>query len=99
MAKQEVNNLLSSISDIKESAKPTVRLTVPVTREQEEILTRIARTITENRDKAHRNQRVTKAAIIRTYIDAMSTISFDSKNISNESLLLERILIAIHRSK
>ncbi len=97
MSMKKTKSLLSNISDIKEAAEPTVRLTVPVTREQEEILTRIARTITQSRDKAHRSQRITKAAIIRAYIDAMSTISFDSRNISNESLLLERILEAIHQ--
>lgn len=86
------SRLISRISDIQTEEEPTVRLTVPVRPDQEELLTRIARTITQNRDRNHRSQRITKATIIRAYIDALSTLIFDIDNISDEKVLLNRIL-------
>lgn len=84
--------LISRISDIQAHEEPTVRLTVPVRPDQEELLTRIARTITQNRDRHHRSQRITKASIIRAYIDALSTLPIDLDNINDEKVLLNRIL-------
>lgn len=86
------SRLISRISDIQTEEEPTVRLTVPVRPDQEELLTRIARTITQNRDRHHRAQRITKATIIRAYIDALSTLTFDIDDISDEKVLLNRIL-------
>lgn len=84
--------LISRISDIQTDEEPTVRLTVPVRPDQEELLTRIARTITQSRDRSHRSQRITKATIIRAYIDALSTLPIDIDNITDEKVLLNRIL-------
>jgi len=86
------SRLISRISDIQTHEEPTVRLTVPVRPDQEELLTRIARTITQNRDRHHRSQRITKATIIRAYIDALSTLPIDINNINDEKVLLNRIL-------
>ena len=45
------SGLITSITDINEREKPSVRLTVPVRPGQEEVLTRISRTISASRDK------------------------------------------------
>lgn len=83
--------IINSIEDINEREKPSVRLTVPVRPSQEEMLTRISRIISQSRDKDHRSQRITKATIIRAYIDALASIPFDMENIGDERTLLERI--------
>ncbi len=92
MKMKKSSDFVSNISDIQEHSDPTVRLTVPVRPDQEELLTRIARTITQNRDNEHRAQRITKATIIRAYIDALSALLIDISNISDERTLLQRIL-------
>lgn len=84
--------IVSSIIDFEEGDSASVRLTVPVRQDQEEVLTRIVRAISQNRDRHHRRQRMTKAAVIRAYIDALSSIPVDLKNISDESELLRRIM-------
>ncbi|OPL19355.1 MAG: hypothetical protein AVO35_11465 [Candidatus Aegiribacteria sp. MLS_C] len=89
---KSASRLISRISDIQDHEEPTVRLTVPVRPDQEELLTRIARTVTQNRDRHHRSQRITKATIIRAYIDALSTLPIDLDNINDEKVLLNRIL-------
>ena len=86
------SGLIAKITDVQTHSSPSVRLTVPVRPDQEELLTRIARTITQSRDREHRSQRITKATIIRAYIDALSTLAIDVDNISDEKVLLERIL-------
>ena len=86
------SSLISKISDIQNHCNPSVRLTVPVRPDQEELLTRIVRTITQNRDKHHRSQRITKATIIRAYIDALSTLPLDINDITDEKVLLGRVL-------
>jgi len=80
------------ISDIEVNDTATVRLTVPVRPDQEETLTRIVRTISQTRDRKHRKQRITKATIIRAYIDALSSIPIDLSDIPDEKEMLERLL-------
>lgn len=92
MKVKKTTDFISNISDIQEHSEPSVRLTVPVRPDQEELLTRIARTITQNRDNEHRLQRITKATIIRAYIDALSALHINIKNISDEKTLLQRVL-------
>ncbi len=91
------NGLVSSIADIEEQSAATVRLTVPVRPEQEEVLTRIVRTISTNRSKNNKQQRITKASVIRAYIDAMSAISLDFEEIPDEKEFTRRLLEAISR--
>ncbi|MCD4707938.1 MAG: hypothetical protein K8S62_09390 [Candidatus Sabulitectum sp.] len=91
------SGLVSSIADIEEQSAATVRLTVPVRPDQEEILTRIVRTISTNRSKNNRQQRITKASIIRAYIDAMSAISFDYDEIPNEKEFVRRLIEVLSR--
>lgn len=95
MEPRDDDRLISSVSDIIEASEPSVRLTVPVRPDQEELLTRIARTITQNRDRKHRSQRITKASIIRVYIDALGSLPIDTANVSDERVLLERVLEAM----
>jgi hypothetical protein len=95
MSPDSISRLISSISDVQEAADPSVRLTVPVRPDQEEFLTRIARTITQNRDRRHRSQRITKASIIRAYIDALADLPLDVANINGETDLLQRIIEAM----
>ncbi len=86
------NGLITSISDIEVNDTATVRLTVPVRPDQEEILTRIVRTIAQSRDRTHRKQRITKATVIRAYIDALSSMPVDLTNIPDEKEMLGRLL-------
>jgi hypothetical protein len=88
--------IVSSIMDFEEGDSASVRLTVPVRQDQEEVLTRIVRAISQNRDRHHRRQRITKAAVIRAYIDALSSIPVDLRNISDESELLRRVMEAFN---
>lgn len=91
------NGLVSSITDIEEQAPPSVRLTVPVRPDQEEVLTRIVRTISTNRSKDNRGQRITKASVLRAYIDAMSSVKLDYDEIPDENELARRLAEAISR--
>jgi len=84
--------LVSSITDIEEQSVASVRLTVPVRPDQEEVLTRIVRTISTNRSKNNRQQRITKASIIRAYIDTMTAIAIDYEEIPNEKELARRLI-------
>lgn len=88
--------LVNSITDIEEQSTPSVRLTVPVTPDQEELLTRIVRTISTNRSKSNRQQRITKASVIRSYIDAMSSVTLDYDEIPDEKELVRRLLEALN---
>jgi len=99
MKSERVSSLISDISDVREAASPSVRLTVPVRPDQEEFLTRIARTITQNRDRKHRSQRITKASIIRAYIDALTDLPVDLANISGEADLLQRVVDSIRGNR
>lgn len=89
--KERNGGLVSSITDIEEQSVASVRLTVPVRPDQEEVLTRIVRTISTNRSKNNRQQRITKASIIRAYIDAMTAIAIDYEEIPNEKELARRL--------
>ncbi len=94
---KKITGLISSISDIEEQATASVRLTVPVRPDQEEVLTRIVRTISTNRSKNNRQQRITKASIIRAYIDAMSALVLDYEEIPDEKELARRLMEFLSR--
>lgn len=94
MSAKRSAGIVSSIIDLADDDLASVRLTVPVRPDQEEVLTRIVRTISQNRDRHHRRRRITKAAVIRAYIDALSSIPVDFENVSDEGELLRRILAA-----
>ncbi len=87
--------LVSSITDIEEQSIPSVRLTVPVRPDQEEALTRIVRTISTSRSKDNREQRITKASVIRAYIDAMSSVTMDYEEIPDEKEMVRRLVEAL----
>ncbi|MEA3266779.1 MAG: hypothetical protein U9P42_07540 [Candidatus Fermentibacteria bacterium] len=91
------SGLVSSIADIEEQSVASVRLTVPVRPDQEEVLTRIVRTISTNRSKNNRQQRITKASIIRAYIDAMTSLAVDYEEIPNEKEFARRLTELITR--
>lgn len=91
------SGLVSSITDIEEQSVASVRLTVPVRQDQEEVLTRIVRTISTNRSKNNRQQRITKASIIRAYIDAMSALSLNYDEIPDEKEFTRRLMEVISR--
>ncbi len=91
------SGLVSSIADIEEQSVASVRLTVPVRPDQEEVLTRIVRTISTNRSKNNRQQRITKASIIRAYIDAMTSLAIDYEEIPNEKEFARRLTELITR--
>jgi len=87
--------LVNSITDIEEQSIPSVRLTVPVRPDQEEALTRIVRTISTSRSKDNREQRITKASVIRAYIDAMSSVTMDYEEIPDEKEMVRRLVEAL----
>ncbi|MCK5842124.1 MAG: hypothetical protein KAH31_08150 [Candidatus Sabulitectum sp.] len=91
------SGLVSSIADIEEQSVASVRLTVPVRPDQEEVLTRIVRTISTNRSKNNRQQRITKASIIRAYIDAMTSLAVNYEEIPNEKEFARRLTELINR--
>ncbi len=93
------SGLVSSIADIEEQSAASVRLTVPVRPDQEEVLTRIVRTISTNRSKNNRQQRITKASIIRAYIDAMSALALDYDEIPDEKEFARRLVEVISNSR
>ncbi len=87
--------LVNSITDIEEQSIPSVRLTVPVRPDQEEALTRIVRAISTSRSKDNREQRITKASVIRAYIDAMSSVTMDYEEIPDEKEMVRRLVEAL----
>jgi len=89
--------LVSSIKDIEEQSVASVRLTVPVRPDQEEALTRIVRTVSTSRSKNNRQQRITKASIIRAYIDAMSSVAMDYDEIPDEKEFARRLAEVISK--
>ena len=91
----KTHNIVSSIADIEEQSVASVRLTVPVRPDQEEALTRIVRTVSSSRSKNNRRQRITKASIIRAYIDAMSALPFDYSEIADENEFARRLINAL----
>ncbi len=93
------SGLVSSIADIEEQSAASVRLTVPVRPDQEEVLTRIVRTISTNRSKNNRQQRITKASIIRAYIDAMSALALNYDEIPDEKEFARRLVEVISSSR
>ena len=95
MIRSKRDGIVQSITDIEDRGTASVRLTVPVRVDQEELLTRIVRFVSSSRDKDHKKERITKATIIRAYIDALSTVSVDLSNISDEKVLLQRIIEAL----
>lgn len=92
MTKPGTNGLVISINDIEVHSEPSVRLTVPVRPDQEEVLSKMVRTISQNRSRQNRVQRITKATLIRAYIDALSSLAIDLNEIPDEAALLDRIL-------
>ncbi len=94
---EKITGLVSSIADIEEQSVASVRLTVPVRPDQEEVLTRIVRTISTNRSKNNRQQRITKASVIRAYIDALSSMALDYDEIPNEKEFAIRLVEAVSR--
>ena len=97
MAKSNGTGLVLSFTDIEVHSEPTVRLTVPVRPDQEEVLSKMVRTISQNRSRQNRSQRITKATLIRAYIDALASLAIDLNEIPDEAILLERLLVAMHQ--
>ncbi len=97
MRKTNDNGPALRFNDIEVHSEPSVRLTVPVRPDQEEALSRTVRIISQSRSKQNRTQRITKATVIRAYIDALSSLAVDLEEIPDEAALLERLLKAIRQ--
>jgi hypothetical protein len=97
MAKTNGNGPALRFNDIEVHSEPSVRLTVPVRPDQEEVLSRTVRTISQNRSRQNRSQRITKATVMRAYIDALSSLAVDLDEIPDEATLLERLLKAMRQ--
>lgn len=68
-----------------------VRLTVLMRKDQLDALNELEREIMSGRDKDHKGERITKNTIIRAYLDALSGLDLDAKNIVSEEDFLKRI--------
>ncbi len=97
MAKTNGNGPVVRFNDIEVHSEPSVRLTVPVRPDQEEVLSRMVRTISQSRSRQNRSQRITKATLMRAYIDALSSLALDLEEIPDEATLLDRLLEAMHQ--
>ncbi len=97
MAKTDGNGPVVRFNDIEIHSEPSVRLTVPVRPDQEEVLSRMVRSISQNRSRQNRSQRITKATLMRAYIDALASLSVDLEEIPDEATLLDRLLEAMHQ--
>lgn len=91
------NGPVVRFNDIEVHSEPSVRLTVPVRPDQEEVLSRMVRTISQTRSRENRSQRITKATLMRAYIDALSSLAIDLEEIPDEATLLDRLLEAMHQ--
>lgn len=91
------NGPVVRFNDIEVHSEPSVRLTVPVRPDQEEVLSRMVRTISQTRSRQNRSQRITKATLMRAYIDALSSLAVDLEEIPDEATLLDRLLEAMHQ--
>jgi hypothetical protein len=91
------NGPVVRFNDIEVHSEPSVRLTVPVRPDQEEVLSRMVRTISQTRSRQNRSQRITKATLMRAYIDALSSLAIDLEEIADEATLLDRLLEAMHQ--
>ncbi len=69
-----------------------VRLTALLRDDQLDFLDRLVRDIKKNRAAEYREERITKNTIIRAFIDALAKAKLDTRNISDEEELLDRVL-------
>ena len=68
-----------------------VKLSVLLRSDQLEFLEKLAREIMKNRDKTHRQERITKNTLVRAGVDMLKELAFEKGNISNEEELRRRI--------
>lgn len=69
-----------------------VKLTLRLNDEQLNFLTNLERSIMKNRSSKNKKERITKNSLIRSSIELLKTINFDKSEISEERVLIERIL-------
>lgn len=69
-----------------------IKLTLRLNDEQLDFLTNLERNIMKNRSSKNKKERITKNSIIRSSIELLKTINFDKSEISEEKVLVERIL-------
>jgi hypothetical protein len=68
-----------------------VKLSILLRADQLEFLERLTRQIMKNRDKANRQERITKNTLVRACLDALQEARFDTGNIPDEEELRRRI--------
>jgi len=67
-----------------------VRLTLRLGESQLEFLSRLEREIMKKRTPANRKERITKNSILRAMIDAVSNLDIDTREIGDETELINR---------
>ncbi|MGB9677701.1 MAG: hypothetical protein ACPLZ9_03695 [Candidatus Ratteibacteria bacterium] len=97
LEKEKVDIIQSELIEEKSEKIPKyktfeVRLTTLLREDQLEFLEKLIREIHKNREPQYRKERITKNTLIRVFIDAFKGINFDTKNIPDEEVLLERVL-------
>ncbi|MGC8976241.1 MAG: hypothetical protein ACP5OB_01255 [Candidatus Ratteibacteria bacterium] len=97
LEKEKVDIIQSELIEEKSEKIPKyktfeVRLTTLLREDQLEFLEKLIREIHKNREPQYRKERITKNTLIRVFIDAFKGVNFNTKNISDEEVLLERVL-------
>lgn len=87
--------------DIASSTQPTVigpkfktfevKLSILLREDQLDHLKQLERMIMKSRSSKNKEERITKNTIIRTYLDVLSGLDIDVREVKNEEDLLERI--------
>lgn len=70
-----------------------VKLSILLRGDQLEFLEKLTREVMKKRDRANRQERITKNTVVRACLDAVREIEFDTANIPDEEELRRRIWV------
>lgn len=73
-----------------------VKLSILLREDQLDHLKKLERMIMKSRSSQNKKERITKNTIIRTYLDTLSGLDIDVREVKNEQDLLERIKSKIY---
>ena len=89
--KEEVQK--SGTSKVPKFETFEVKLSILLRSDQLEFLEKLSREVMKNRDKASRQERITKNTAVRACLDVLREIEFDKNNIPDEEELRRRIRV------
>lgn len=73
-----------------------VKLSILLRGDQLEFLEKLTREVMKKRDRANRQERITKNTVVRACIDALRQVEFDTANIPDEDGLRQRIQAGVN---